>query len=264
MLSGGDGYDIAGYGAAAAAVSIDLSHASTTWSGEALGDTLVSIEEIDLTNFADIFRGDSNSNIAYGGGGDDQINGLAGDDQLFGGRGNDSVYGGDGNDLVVGDGGFGSGDDYLQGNAGDDILVGGGGNDKLVGGVGNDKLSGGVGGDILIGNEGADTFQFAAIEESQNTVLSGVKQQDQIIDFAQGEDKVDLSAIDASSTLSGDQAFTLLTDPTHYSGDWSGLVWETTSNGVTTINVSTDADSASEMQISMTHAYHFATSDFLL
>ncbi len=166
LLQGGDGYDIAAYYDATSAVSIDLTHASTTWTGEAQGDVLSSIEEFDLTAFADTFKGDATANVVYGGDGDDQIYGLGGNDELHGGDGNDGLYGGDGNDVIYGDSGWAhGGDDYLQGNAGDDTLIGDYGNDRMVGGTGNDILIGGRGGDYMIGNEGADTFRFAAVEE---------------------------------------------------------------------------------------------------
>jgi serralysin len=157
------------------------------------------------------------------------------------------------------------GDDYLQGNAGDDVLYGQGGNDRLVGGIGNDTLVGGLGGDFLAGSEGADTFQYAAIEESQNILINGVSQLDQISDFTQGQDKIDLSLIDANPTLDGDEAFTFIADPAHYTGSWTGVVWQTTAaNGIVTLNVSIDGDADPEMQIYMSHPYQFTASDFIL
>jgi Ca2+-binding RTX toxin-like protein len=254
------------YTDAAAAVSIDLTKASSTWTGDAQGDVFSSIEQLALTNFADTLRGNANANNVDGGGGDDQIFGAAGDDSLTGGSGNDAIQGGDGNDFVRGDGyAVSAGDDYLQGNAGDDVLVGNGGNDRLVGGVGNDTLSGGLGGDYLVGNEGADIFYYTAVEESQNVTINGVNQLDQIVDFTQDQDKIDLSGIDANPALDGEQAFTFIADPAHYTGDWTGVVWQTTAaNGIATINVSIDGDSAPEMQIYMSHPYQFTANDFIL
>jgi Ca2+-binding RTX toxin-like protein len=158
------------------------------------------------------------------------------------------------------------GDDYIQGNAGDDVLYGEGGNDRIVGGTGNDTLSGGLGGDYLAGSEGADIFRYTAVEESQNILINGVSQQDQIADFTQGQDKIDLSAIDANPTLAGDQAFTFISDPAHYTGDWTGVVWETTDakTGIVTLNVSINGDAAPEMQIYMSHPYQLTASDFIL
>jgi serralysin len=97
-------------------------------------------------------------------------------------------------------------------------------------------------------------------------VINGVNQLDQIADFTQGQDKIDLSAIDANPTLAGDQAFTFITDPAHYTGDWTGVVWETVNpqNGIATINVSINGDAAPEMQIYMSHPYQFTASDFIL
>jgi Ca2+-binding RTX toxin-like protein len=267
-LSGGSGFDVASFADAAAGVSIDLLKASSTWTGDAQGDVLTGIEEIDLTAFADVFRGDGNANSAWGADGDDQLFGLGGDDLLTGGRGNDDLYGGDGNDVLRGDGsGFRSGgDDFLLGNSGNDVLEGGRGNDRMNGGSGNDTLSGGLGGDLLVGEEGTDVFQYFSVQESQNVVVDGALQLDQISDFTQGQDKIDLSAIDANPMLAGDQAFVFIADPAHHIGDWTGTVWQTADprTGNITLNVSVDASPASEMQIYMSYPYVFTAADFIL
>jgi Ca2+-binding RTX toxin-like protein len=265
-LAGGDGYDIAGYWGATAGVSIDLTKASSTWTGDAQGDAFTSIEAIFLTNFADTFRGDANANTVFGGSGNDQIFGGGGNDSLIGEDGNDTIQGGEGNDVVYGDSfdDF-AGDDYLQGNAGDDVLFGDLGNDRIVGGTGNDTVVGGLGGDYLAGNEGADIFQYTAVNESQAIATNGVNQLDQIADFTQGQDKIDLSAIDANRTLAGNQAFVFIADPAHYTGNWTGVVWQTTAaNGIVTINVSIDGDADAEMQIYMSHPYQLTANDFIL
>lgn len=70
-------------------------------------------------------------------------NGYGGNDELFGNIAKDSLYGGIGNDFLVG----------LEGN---DVLVGGGNSDTLLGWSGNDKLWGGLGNDSLYGNTGND------------------------------------------------------------------------------------------------------------
>jgi Ca2+-binding RTX toxin-like protein len=96
-------------------------------------------------------------------------------------------------------------------------------------------------------------------------VVNGVQQIDDITDFTRGQDKIDLSAIDANPNLPGNQAFTFIADPAHYTGNWTGVVWQTTgANGVATINVSIDGDPAPEMQIYMSHPYQFTASDFIL
>jgi Ca2+-binding RTX toxin-like protein len=230
-LDGGDGFDYAAYGDATAGVSIDLTADSSTWTGDAHGDTLISIDAFDLTTFNDVFHGAD---------GDDKVVARAGDDQLFGG----------------------------------------GGNDTLVGDEGNDILSGGFGADVLMGGQGADIFKYTAVEESSGAVVNGVQQIDDITDFTQGQDKIDLSAIDANGTLAGDQAFTFLDTPPpsdidvdHPAGtddpvpitDWTGLVWSVSDgNGHTTIFVSTDADADAEMQIYMPQTIQLHSSDFIL
>jgi Ca2+-binding RTX toxin-like protein len=211
VLDGADGYDTANYGDAASGVSIDLTANSSTWTGDAHGDTLISIEAFDLTDFADVFRGD---------GADNTIISRAGNDQLFGG----------------------------------------GGNDRLVAGAGNDILSGGLGADILAGEQGADTFKYFAVEES-----SGVNGVDNVSDFTQGQDKIDLSAIDANGTVAGNQAFTFLDNPASHTGDWTGFVWSVTdARGTATIFVSNDADADAEMQMYTPQAITFHASDFIL
>ncbi|MET4897873.1 cadherin domain-containing protein [Sphingomonadaceae bacterium jetA1] len=109
--------------------------------------------------------------------------------------------------------------DVLDGGWGNDVLNGLGGNDKLIGGWGNDTLDGGDGDDILIGGwgkdrltggAGKDVFRFESATDSPAS-----SSRDIITDFHSGEDKIDLSAIDANTSLFawGDQAFTLLTTP---------------------------------------------------
>ena len=84
------------------------------------------------------------------------------------------------------------------------------------------------------------------------------------VQVTQGEDKIDLSGIDANPMVAGDQAFTFIADPAHYTGSWVGVVWETTANGISTINVSIDATPGSEMQINVNHTHNFTAADFIL
>lgn len=84
------------------------------------------------------------------------------------------------NDLyLVGHGG----NNALFGNGGDNRLEGRGGNDFLNGRAGNDVLRDGVGEDRLVGGSGADIF-----------VLAGDGQIDTIVDFGNGNDRIDVRA----------------------------------------------------------------------
>ncbi|MGF2035184.1 MAG: calcium-binding protein [Nostoc sp. CmiVER01] len=152
------------------------------------------------------------------------INGFGGDDiiigqdiftvyEMFGGAGNDFVFGGVFGDVIIGDdlySGVG-GNDYLVGGAeeGDDKLYGCAGNDTLDGGAGPDKLVGDVGTDSLIGGAGNDTFVFFTVSDSKPGLSRDI-----IKDFVGNGnlpgDIIDLSSIDANTTIKGDQAFTYI------------------------------------------------------
>ncbi len=80
---------------------------------------------------------------AWGGNGNDRIEGSARQDTLVGGAGNDTLIGHAGADLLLG----GAGNDWLSGNAGRDWLFGGLGDDHLHGGRGLDLIWGGGGSD---------------------------------------------------------------------------------------------------------------------
>ena len=89
---------------------------------------------------------------AFGGDGNDYLEGYEGADTLVGGDGNDTLVGYGGNDSMWG----GSGDDVLRGMSGNDDLMGESGNDRLEGAAGNDRQWGGSGHDVLLGGDGND------------------------------------------------------------------------------------------------------------
>jgi Ca2+-binding RTX toxin-like protein len=121
---------------------------------------------------------------------------------LNGSSRNDTMNGAGGNDSLNGL----AGQDLLQGFGGQDTLLGLTGNDTLDGGAGNDLLIGGAGCDVMTGGGGADLFRFTVTSDSAVGTT-----RDQIIAFNRAEgDRIDLAAIDASSRLSGDQAFTFI------------------------------------------------------
>lgn len=86
-------------------------------------------------------------------------------------------------------------------------IFGGVGDDQLTGGAGNDFLYGGSGADFLTGGSGADQFQYQAVSESTASSM------DRLFGFASGQDRIDLSRIDANiSNGAGDDAFTFIGD----------------------------------------------------
>ncbi|WP_197274367.1 M10 family metallopeptidase C-terminal domain-containing protein, partial [Novosphingobium sp. AAP93] len=76
-------------------------------------------------------------------------------------------------------------DDVLFGGNGNDTLNGGDGNDELNGGGGADTLVGGTGNDWQVGGSGNDIFGYTARQFGE----------DVIIDFVQGQDRINLSAL---------------------------------------------------------------------
>ncbi|MGZ8335029.1 MAG: M10 family metallopeptidase C-terminal domain-containing protein [Allosphingosinicella sp.] len=190
-LEGGAGFDIASYANAAAGVGASLA-SNQGLTGEAAGDTYFSIEALEGSQFADVL---------ISGNGNDALSGLDGNDTLTGGNGEDLLQGGAGNDTLDG----GNHDDTLEGGDGDDTLIGGNHVDTLNGGAGkdtlnggnqNDVLNGGAGNDVLTGGNQNDIFLF--------TDLGGA---DQITDFRRGQDKIDLSDLDANSSTPALDAF---------------------------------------------------------
>jgi serralysin len=141
----------------------------------------------------------------------DNLTGSAAANNLSGNDGNDTLLGLGGNDTLDG----GNGNDLLDGGANNDTLLGGAGNDTLRGGDGNDILTGGAGADLMTGGTGADIFRFATNRDS-TSALSG---RDRITDFEFGEsDRIDVSAIDANTTLAGIQDWSLLATDEDFTG----------------------------------------------
>ena len=128
---------------------------------------------------------------------------------VLGLAGNDTLTGREGRDLLDG----GSGNDMLEGAAGDDVLSGGSGRDLLSGGIGDDVLAGGIGRDVLNGGAGINVYRFDSVEDSM--AGDGGSHRDIIVDFTEvggiGDDKIDLSRVDANATLDGLQHFTFIT-----------------------------------------------------
>lgn len=78
---------------------------------------------------------------AFGGSGNDVIQGNIKSNTLYGNKGADTILGDGGNDTVSG----GLGVDHLYGEAGNDTLTSGGGADFMYGGAGNDILKNSTG-----------------------------------------------------------------------------------------------------------------------
>lgn len=95
------------------------------------------------------------------------------------------AYSADIENVVCGDGSDSISGNTLDGRSGDDILIGAGGRD------------------ILSGAAGHDVFRFDAISDTS----ANARKADTILDFAIGEDILDLSRIDANLLTAGNDAF---------------------------------------------------------
>jgi Ca2+-binding RTX toxin-like protein len=212
--TGGSGVDTASYVSSSAGVTIELGEVtewvsfttprgSTVWravavgngvgkGGDAQGDTLYAIENIDGSAFGDTILGNVFDNRLLGFDGDDWLHGGGGNDTVHGGYGADILAGGEGDDVIYGGGILSralrpppvpgqlvipgppfidktnvdptvwseeDGTDAIDGNSGHDRIFGGSGADSIRGGSGDDKLFGGDGADLLNGGAGADLIE---------------------------------------------------------------------------------------------------------
>ena len=156
--------DTAAYTGSAAAVTVNLSD-GTASGGDAMGDSLTSIENLTGSAHDDTLTGDAGPNV---------LDGRAGADTLDGGDGADTASYAASDaavtiDLIKGTntGGHAAGDtltgiENLSGSRYADVLTGDAGPNRLDGGAGNDRLEGKAGADTLVGGHGLDTASYAA------------------------------------------------------------------------------------------------------
>ena len=128
-LDGGNGNDTASYASAGAGVSVSLAINGPQDTGFGT-DTLLFIENLIGSAFADTLTGNDGGNNINGGAGADNISGGQGADILKGGGGADRISGGAGIDSILG----GTGNDTLTGGGGEDVFVfgPGSGNDTII------------------------------------------------------------------------------------------------------------------------------------
>ncbi|WP_374374087.1 hypothetical protein [Tabrizicola sp.] len=222
-LDGGLGRDLVSYADATQGLKVDMTTASQN-TGDAKGDVLVAIEDLEGSAYADTLSGTSAANLILGLDGNDQLFGRAGNDSLLGGAGDDTLSGGAGADRLEGGAGFdlasyaesralrvdlaqpglstgealgdqfvgiegllgGTGNDTLLGDGQANLLIGGGGSDQLDGRAGNDTLAGGLGADTLVGGEGDDLLDGG----SGNDRLDGGAGDD-VLTGGDGNDRLD-------------------------------------------------------------------------
>ena len=229
-LTGGDSFDRASYnifgesGPAPGGINASVTGYGTNggMSGTVVDkygftDTLVDIDEIRGSSFADTFTGSTGNDQFITREGNDTVDGGAGFDFVRYDRGGvgamtidlnagtaSGSWGGNAftdsltsierirgsrndDDSIIGTGAA----ENFDGRGGNDTLTGNGGDDTLTGNSGDDLLNGGAGNDILSGGSGLDVFEFEAGSD-----------QDTITDFEINIDDIDLTALGITDTNS--------------------------------------------------------------
>jgi Ca2+-binding RTX toxin-like protein len=162
-----------------------------------------------------------------------------------------SVVGSNFNDVIIADN---HGDTIVAGN-GDDTITGGAGSDTIIAGSGHDVITGGGGKDILVGSlTGDDTYVY---KSTSNSTLAAP---DDISHWHTG-DKIDLSAIDANTTMAGHQKFTIGTD-TKTPG--TIIITHNAKLTVTIVSLYTNASGVAASRIYLVGDLTLTASDFIL
>ncbi|WP_375514039.1 M10 family metallopeptidase C-terminal domain-containing protein, partial [uncultured Nostoc sp.] len=124
------------------------------------------------------------------------------------------------------------------------------------GGAGNDRFVGGSGTDILTGGSGNDRFQYNSVSDSP----AGFSR-DVITDFfGNGNlpgDLIDLSNIDANSTIGGNQTFTFIG-----SGAFTAAGQVRYSGGI--LQANTDGNLSANLEIRLAGTPQLVASDIVL
>jgi Ca2+-binding RTX toxin-like protein len=231
-INGGQGWDWLQY-SGSNGVTLNLSNSGVQNTGYGF-DTILNIGHVIGSGQSDVITGDELINYLVGNAGDDVLDG-------------------------------GIKDDVLRGGAGSDTVIGGRGWDTLYGGKGNDIIVGGIGRDDMTGGADNDTFVFNSTDDG-----SAIRQNaDLIRDFTRGEDKIDLSAIDASTVLDGDDAFVFNGQTPATTSDQGEIYYvhsdlEGSLYDRTFVYVDTDGDEEPEMMIKLVGLHDLTADDFIL
>jgi Ca2+-binding RTX toxin-like protein len=204
ILNGGNGTDTASYLTALSEIVANLSNSSAN-TGEAQGDTYISIENLTGSQFSDILTGDTQSNSLWGLDGNDILDGLQGADSMVGGLGNDTYSLENIGDITIE--GLNEGIDTVNafidctlaanldnliliegssaingiGNDLNNMIIGNSQTNTINGGAGDDMIYGGLGRDILTGGLGNDRFMFKTIRETAHTITDFTIGNDQLV-----------------------------------------------------------------------------------
>ncbi|WP_225770488.1 calcium-binding protein [Inquilinus sp. Marseille-Q2685] len=259
-LDGGAGSDTASYSDSTKGVTVDLA-AGTGSGGTAQGDTLVSIEAVNGSAYADTLIGSGGANTLRGSVGDDVLRGGAGADTLDGGAGFDLVSYFDSTKGVTvnlaagtGSGGTAPGDPLVSIEA----VNGSAHADTLIGSSAANTLRGAAGKDLLTGGAGADRFAFTGGDSAAGRINA-----DRITDFSHAQgDRIDLSAINANGGGAGNGSFAFIG-----TGAYTGVAGQlryALSGTDAVIGGDVDGDGVSDFNIVLSNVGSLQASDFVL
>jgi Ca2+-binding RTX toxin-like protein len=259
--------------------------------GQGGNDTLLGGDGND-----NLWGSDGNDNL-WGDAGNDKLLGGAGNDILHGNTGADSMTGGTGNDTYFVDNtgdrvieAAGAGTDSVSsaitytlldnfenltlvgtaamngtGNGLANVITGNGAKNALSGLAGADTLVGGANADVLIGGFGPDRFDFNFVSDSTTTARDAIRAGGGALAFegagVDGGDRIDLSGIDANTSMAGNQAFGL-------GGTGIGRISLVNSGTTTLVRGNVDADATFEFVLAIEDGSALASAykavDFIL
>jgi hypothetical protein len=231
--------------------------------------TFATVENAALLGGANVnLTGNSGANVLTGNAGNNLILGGAGADTLAGGAGVDMLsYAGSAAGVNINlatnaaSGGH-AGGDVISGFEG---VIGSSLADTLIGSAGADSISGGAGRDVLTGGLGRDSFIFVSMTD----MTTNANTTDTIADLKRGQDKIDLSTIDAISASGPNDAF-LFRGTAAFGTNAAGEIRfqrvdnAGTRNDFTLVFLDTDADRTAEGVIKVMFLHNFTAGDFIL
>ncbi len=204
ILNGGAGNDTADYRTATQGLTADLATPANN-TGDAAGDTFISIERLRGSNFDDRLYGNSLSNTLDGGSGADYLDGRSGFDYARYSSATSGVIASLADPTQ--NTGFAAGDTYvsIEGLWGSDF------SDTLIGDANGNYLDGGAGGDLLDGRGG---FDYARYQSATAAVTASLTNPAINTGDAAGDSYVSIEGLDGSNfndALMGDANLNILT-----------------------------------------------------
>ena len=228
----------------------------------------------------DVIAGDIGNDTLKGGAGDDMftLNSTSRTDTIDGGDGYDTIKAAQNSTVLswwnvtgveaISGAGYAAID--IVGSSGNDIIDlsavalsgirqidGRDGHDTIIGSSGADRVTGGNGQDQLTGGDADDVFDFNTIGQSKVGIA------DVITDFVRGGDRIDLSTIDASTALTGNQAFSLIGEAA-FTGVAGELRIDTSQTGKTVVYGDINGNKTADFQVELIGTHQLIASDFVL